>query len=62
LRILTSILLPRVSRGQALFTLSYRDSLILAAAERAGCGEVHSEDLEDGQVYNRVRVVNPFKA
>lgn len=44
------------------YGISYWDSLILAAAERAGCGEVHSEDLQDGQVYNRVRVVNPFKS
>lgn len=43
------------------FELSYWDSLIIAAAEHAGCGTVWSEDLNDGQVYDRVTVHNPFK-
>jgi predicted nucleic acid-binding protein len=29
-------------------------------AEALGCGVVWSEDLSDGQVYDDVRVVNPF--
>ena len=43
------------------FELSYWDSLIIAAAEHAGCGTVWSEDLNDGQAYGRVIVRNPFK-
>ncbi len=44
------------------YQLSYWDSLIVAAARDAGCTEVHSEDLSDGQDYGGVVVVNPFRA
>ena len=46
---------------KATFGLSYWDSLIIAAAERAFCPVVFSEDLNDGQQYGTVKVVNPFK-
>ncbi len=36
------------------------DSLILAAAEQAGCTTVYSEDLQHGQVIGTVKIVNPF--
>lgn len=39
---------------------SYWDAAILAAANLMGCDAVLSEDLNAGQVYGRVRVVNPF--
>ena len=40
--------------------ISYWDAAILAAAESLGAGTVYSEDLNHGQQYGRVRVVNPF--
>jgi predicted nucleic acid-binding protein len=40
--------------------ISYWDAAILAAAEALGADTVYSEDLSDGQLYGRVRVVNPF--
>jgi predicted nucleic acid-binding protein len=40
--------------------ISYWDAAILAAAEGLGAHTVYSEDLNDGQQYGRVRVVNPF--
>ena len=43
------------------FMLSYWDSLIIAAAEHAGCATVWSEDLNDGQSYGMVTARNPFK-
>ena len=43
------------------FQISYWDAAILAAARAAGCTEVLSEDLNDGQDYGGVIVVNPFK-
>lgn len=46
---------------KATFGLPYRDSLIMAAAERSSCPIVFSEDLNDGQQYGTVKVVNPFK-
>jgi predicted nucleic acid-binding protein len=38
------------------------DAAILVAASRAGCHEVLSEDLNDGEVIAGVRVRNPFAA
>ena len=40
--------------------ISYWDSLIVSAAERAGCTKIQSEDLNAGQVYLGARVENPF--
>jgi predicted nucleic acid-binding protein len=42
------------------FQLSYWDAAIIAAAKQMGTTVVYSEDLNDGQVYDEVRVVNPF--
>ena len=39
---------------------SYWDSLIIAAAERAGCTKILSEDMNHGQSYHGIVVVNPF--
>jgi predicted nucleic acid-binding protein len=44
------------------FQLNYWDAAILAAAKRLGCHTVFSEDLNDGQHYDGVTVVNPFSA
>ncbi len=57
--------LPLVRRAistQKACKISYWDALIVAAAEREGCSVIFSEDLNDGQEYNGVRVRNPFKA
>jgi len=40
--------------------LSFWDSLIVAAAERAGCVWLLSEDFQDGREFEAVTVVNPF--
>ncbi|MFB3778762.1 MAG: PIN domain-containing protein [Bryobacteraceae bacterium] len=40
--------------------LSFWDSLIVAAAERAGCACLLSEDFQDGRRFDTVTVVNPF--
>ncbi|MFT3882040.1 MAG: PIN domain-containing protein [Gemmatales bacterium] len=42
------------------FQLSYWDSAILVAAKQLGCSTVYSEDLNDGQDYDGVTVINPF--
>ncbi len=42
------------------YQLSYWDSAILAAALELGCHTVYSEDLNHGQSYAGVRVINPF--
>jgi predicted nucleic acid-binding protein len=42
------------------FRISYWDAAIIIAAEMLGAGTIYSEDLNDGQRYGGVRVVNPF--
>lgn len=44
------------------FQLSYWDAVILAAARQMGCRTVYSEDLNSGQNYDGVTVVDPFVA
>lgn len=43
------------------YQLRYWDSLIVATARQCGCKEVVSEDMNDGQDYGGVVVLNPFK-
>ena len=43
------------------YGLQFYDSLLLAAAEAAGCTEILTEDLADGQNYGSVKARNPFK-
>lgn len=40
--------------------LSFWDSLIIAAAEKAKCEYVLSEDFNSGQNYRGIKVLNPF--
>jgi predicted nucleic acid-binding protein len=43
------------------YQIGYYDAAILAAAKQLGCTKVHSEDLNEGQDYDGVRVENPFR-
>jgi predicted nucleic acid-binding protein len=53
--------LVRIAIEQAArFRISYWDAAILSAARALGCRVVYSEDLNDGQLYGDLRVVNPF--
>jgi predicted nucleic acid-binding protein len=42
------------------YRLSIYDSLIVAAALRAGCSMLYSEDLQHGQVIEQLTIRNPF--
>lgn len=42
------------------YRLSYWDSLIVAGAKAASCRYLLSEDLQEGQEFDGVKVVNPF--
>jgi predicted nucleic acid-binding protein len=48
-----------IERSQR-YAISYWDGAIVAAAEALGCEKVYSEDLNDGQLYGKIRVINPF--
>jgi predicted nucleic acid-binding protein len=45
---------------QRRYDVPFWDALILRSANRLGCSLVWSEDLNAGQVYDGVRVLNPF--
>jgi predicted nucleic acid-binding protein len=52
-----------IERGWKLqdrYQLSFWDSLIVAAAKTASCGFLLTEDWQDGQKWDGVKVVNPF--
>lgn len=42
------------------YQISYWDGAILAAAHIGGVDTLYTEDLNNGQLYGSVRVVNPF--
>jgi len=42
------------------YKISYWDSLIIAAAERAQCNCILSEDFNAGQKYHGIEITNPF--
>jgi len=42
--------------------LSFWDALVVQAAIQAGCDQLYSEDLNAGQRFESLVVVNPFKA
>jgi predicted nucleic acid-binding protein len=37
------------------------DSLVIAAALEAGCAVLYSEDMQDGQLIESIRIRNPFR-
>jgi predicted nucleic acid-binding protein len=45
---------------RARYAISHWDSLVVAAAEALQCHTIMSEDLNAGQAYGGVKVVNPF--
>lgn len=44
------------------YQISYWDAAIIAAARQMGCQTLYSKDLNSGQVYDGVTVVNPLTA
>jgi predicted nucleic acid-binding protein len=53
-------LVRRAVEAQASYGLHFYDCLIIAAAERAGCERIWSEDFNEGQKYFGVAAANPF--
>ena len=43
------------------YKISFWDALIVQAAGSCGAEVIYSEDLEDGQSYGEVRVIDPLK-
>ncbi|MGF1657024.1 MAG: PIN domain-containing protein [Verrucomicrobiales bacterium] len=58
---ITPGLVMRATRLAVRHHVSYWDAAIIAAAIELGCTVLYSEDLSNGQIYDGVRVVNPFQ-
>lgn len=57
----TSALIDNAIEIKVHYGLQYYDSLIIAAAMSCGCNMIYTEDMNDGQSYDGVMCVNPFK-
>jgi len=51
----------RAVEAHAAFGIHFYDGMIIAAAERAGCERIWSEDLNPTQKYFGITVTNPFR-
>ena len=56
----TSEHMQRATDISAFHQLSFWDSLIISTAEAARCETLLTEDMNDGQIIEGVRIVNPF--
>ena len=45
-----------------LYKIGFWDACIISNAEHANCSEIYSEDLNAGQFYSGIQIVNPFLA
>ena len=52
--------LERAWNLESRYALSWWDALIVAAAQTSRCGVLLTEDLQDGQTFGQVCVVDPF--
>ena len=57
----TKELIYDATTGNEKWQVGFYDALMLAAANKAGCTAIYTEDLNDGQVYDTVKTINPFK-
>jgi predicted nucleic acid-binding protein len=55
-----TVLVKRAVQISRSARLSYWDGLVVAAAAHSGCGRLLSEDLNDGQDIDSVRIENPL--
>jgi predicted nucleic acid-binding protein len=52
----------RASEIQERYQLSFWDALIIAAAAKARAAILYAEDLNNGQMIEGIRIINPFLA
>jgi len=50
----------RAVEARSAYGVHFYDGMIIAAAERAGCDRIWSEDFDTGQKYFGITVANPF--
>jgi predicted nucleic acid-binding protein len=57
----TGALLTSAIRLQTKAQLSFWDAMVVQAAIEAGCERLYSEDLDNGQRFGSLVILNPFK-
>jgi predicted nucleic acid-binding protein len=57
-----SIIIERGIDISIISQISFWDALLIAAAESSNCVELITEDLNDGQIINGIKIKNPFNA
>jgi len=57
----TGRLLVEAAKLQQRAQLSFWDALVVQAAIEAGCDELYSEDLNAGQKFGTLTIINPFE-
>lgn len=50
----------RALKLRASNSINFYDALIVQAALDCGCVKLYSEDMQDGQLFDRLTIVNPF--
>ncbi len=58
---ITPEIVRRAVELRSVYKISFWDSMIIGAAEKAKCATILSEDLNPGQYYSGIAVVNPFE-
>ncbi len=56
----TSEQIKRAIEIKHLYQIGFWDACIISNAERTNCSEIYSEDLNAGQFYSGIQIVNPF--
>jgi predicted nucleic acid-binding protein len=54
--------LSQAMRAVAVYRIGFWDAMLWATARRAGVQTLFSEDFQDGQTIEGVRILNPFAA
>ena len=58
--LLKPLLIRRAIEIRSAYGITFWDSCIISAAESAGCDSIYAEDLNAGQYYSGIRLLNPF--
>lgn len=54
------VLIRRALEIKSSYGISFWDSCIISAAESVGCDSIYSEDLNAGQYYSGIKLINPL--
>jgi predicted nucleic acid-binding protein len=59
--IITPPMIVKAAELHGLASISLWDALVVTAAQTANCSELWSEDMQDGQRFGALTIINPFR-